>query len=209
MRNWQVIPLGKLLLDIHTGKSLSCEERPAELHEWGVLKVSAVSWGAFNPLANKVLPLDFPQPERYEVCSGDILISRANTTELVGASVLVGETRPNLMLSDKTLRLVPDESLILKPYLQISLQLPKARQFIEAQATGTSPSMKNISQDIIRHIPILYPPLQEQRRIAATLREQTAEVECLQQFLKSQLNGINKLPAALLRRAFNGELGNV
>jgi type I restriction enzyme S subunit len=33
-----------------------------------------------------------------------------------------------------------------------------------------------------------------------------AEVERLQQSLKSQFNTINKLPATLLRRAFDGEL---
>ena len=48
---------------------------------------------------------DTPTPRK-----GDLLISRANTVELVGAVVLVKRDYPNLMLSDKTLRLNPASS---------------------------------------------------------------------------------------------------
>ncbi|MEF3253969.1 MAG: restriction endonuclease subunit S, partial [Deferribacterales bacterium] len=50
------------------------------------------------------------------------------------------------------------------------------------------------------------PPLAEQRRIAAILREQMDAVERLRRTLEEQLEAINKLPAAILRKAFNGEL---
>jgi type I restriction enzyme S subunit len=54
------------------------------------LKVSAVSWGAFDADANKELPVGLwlPRPE-YEVQDGDFLLSRANTQELVARSVVV------------------------------------------------------------------------------------------------------------------------
>lgn len=50
------------------------------------------------------------------------------------------------------------------------------------------------------------PPLREQKRIAGILREQMASVERLRKALEEQLEAINKLPSALLRKAFNGEL---
>ncbi len=50
------------------------------------------------------------------------------------------------------------------------------------------------------------PPLAEQRRIADRLTEQMAAAERLRQRLEEQLDLINKLPAALLRQAFSGEL---
>jgi type I restriction enzyme S subunit len=50
------------------------------------------------------------------------------------------------------------------------------------------------------------PPLTEQRRIAAQLSEQMAAVERARKALEEQLDAIHKLPAALLRRAFRGEL---
>ncbi|MBL8820566.1 MAG: hypothetical protein JNL58_31375, partial [Planctomyces sp.] len=120
-------PLGDVLLDIQAGKCLSCEERPASLEEWGVLKVSALTWGEFRPWENKVLPAGFEVPPDLEVRSGDLLISRSNTTELVGAIALVGATRSRLMLSDKTLRLVPKRDVVSPEYLEYALRSPACR----------------------------------------------------------------------------------
>lgn len=50
------------------------------------------------------------------------------------------------------------------------------------------------------------PPLAEQRRIAAALNEQMAAVERARKAAEEELEAINRLPAALLRRAFAGEL---
>jgi type I restriction enzyme S subunit len=50
------------------------------------------------------------------------------------------------------------------------------------------------------------PPLSEQRRIAAILREQMAAVERARAAAEAELEAIEALPAALLRRAFSGEL---
>ncbi len=50
------------------------------------------------------------------------------------------------------------------------------------------------------------PPLTDQRRIAAQLSSQMSSAERLRWALAEQLDAINKLPAALLRRGFSGEL---
>lgn len=50
------------------------------------------------------------------------------------------------------------------------------------------------------------PPLPEQQRIVAILSEQMAAVEQARQALEGQQDTINRLPSALLRRAFNGEI---
>jgi type I restriction enzyme S subunit len=107
--------VGESIRSIVAGKNLRCEERPPKNDERGVLKVSAVTWGEFDPLASKTLPTNFDPPERTRVRVGDLLISRANTLELVGAIVLVKETPNNLYLSDKVLRLEAAETE--KPWL--------------------------------------------------------------------------------------------
>jgi type I restriction enzyme S subunit len=50
------------------------------------------------------------------------------------------------------------------------------------------------------------PPLREQQRIVARLSEQMAAAGKTRKALEEQLNAINALPAALLRRAFSGKL---
>lgn len=201
--NYPARCLGDGLTAIETGTSVQSLEYPATEAEWGVLKVSAVSWGRFRPEENKAVPSHY-QPEPHEqVKSGDLLISRCNTVELVGAVVLVRETRPRLLLSDKTLRLVPDSNVYHPEYLEFALRSPTARAFIESHATGTSYSMRNISQHTIRSIPVPTPPIELQRRIAAELTAALAAVDKARRAAQEQLAAIDALPAALLREAFN------
>jgi type I restriction enzyme S subunit len=110
------------------------------------------------------------------------------------------------MLSDKTLRLDTKPQKAVKEYLEVVLRERQARAFIEENATGTSDSMKNISQKLICNIPVLLPPVETQKRIARDIQDREPNIEKIQQSIQDQLTTINALPAALLRQAFNGEL---
>ncbi|MGY3532183.1 hypothetical protein ACVISU_004951 [Bradyrhizobium sp. USDA 4452] len=131
-----------------------------------------------------------------------MLISRANTKEFVGAVVLVDRDYPLRLLSDKTLRLVINENLANKEYLLFALRAPKARKHIEHFATGTSDSMRNISQGVITSIPIDLPPLDEQCRIAARLKIQLEQVGTAWQAAKEQNQEAEALRASIYREAF-------
>jgi type I restriction enzyme S subunit len=166
---WPLVPLSTALERIEPGRSPRAQERPANVGEFGVLKLSAISWGNFVPNENKALLPDTDTNGCPRVCANDLLMSRANTTELVGAVVLVEQDYPNLLLSDKTLRLVPKPQIGHGRFLLYALRTPSARDHIERCATGTSFSMRNISQEKISATPIPLPPLAEQRRIAEVL----------------------------------------
>ncbi|GIH73351.1 restriction endonuclease subunit S [Sphaerimonospora thailandensis] len=165
---WTRATLGDLLIRIEAGKSFTCEPRPAEEDEWGVIKVSAMTWGTFREDENKAVPAHREIDPANEIRPGDILVSRANTAEYVGAPVLVGECRPRLLLSDKSLRLVPSSEVDRRWLLNV-LASPDVRRAISARATGTKESMRNISQQALSEIEVLVPPQAEQQRIAAVL----------------------------------------
>ena len=98
---WEWVRLGQLVLKSEAGKSLVCDKRPADKNEWGIIKVSAMSWGEFDEKENKALPQNIKPVEEYKIKEGDYLISRANTEELIGKSVVVKKLNANLLLSDK------------------------------------------------------------------------------------------------------------
>jgi len=70
----------------------------------------------------------------------------------------------------------------------------------------TGNTRPKLNQALASNIPVPLPPLTEQKRIAAILRDQMATVNKARVAAEAELETINALPAALLRRAFSGEL---
>ena len=155
------VRLGSLLSAIVPGRSVAGSDKPPAASDYGVLKVSAVDPHGFLPYGflpyeSKTLLDRQDFVSGFSVRSGDLIITRANTPELVGEVCLVDHDYPNLMLCDKTLRLVPRSNV--DPYLLSEmLQSPSVRQQLQSVATGTGRSMKNISQAKIGELLIAYP----------------------------------------------------
>lgn len=104
---WEMVKLGEVLQKIEAGKSFRCNEKVPALHEKGIVKISAVTWGEFmEDECKTIINEDLYNPQ-FAIHKGDLLISRANTIQLVGNCVLVRkEPKRTIMLSDKVLRLV-------------------------------------------------------------------------------------------------------
>lgn len=135
-----------------------------------------MTWGAFREEENKAVPAGVDFNPDYEIKTGDILVSRANTEEYVGAPVMVDRCRRHLLLSDKSLRLVASEHLNSR-WLYYLLSSPAVRGEISRRATGTKDSMRNISQETLASIHVQVPPLAEQQRIVATLEDHLSRLD--------------------------------
>ncbi|MFM7788901.1 MAG: restriction endonuclease subunit S, partial [Microcystis panniformis] len=85
-------------------------------------------------------------------------------------------------------------------YFWLKLSIPVLKSI------GKGTTFQEISKSQLTIFEIPLPPLSEQKRIAAILNEQMEAVEKARKATEAQLEAINKLPAVLLRRAFNGEL---
>lgn len=175
-REWEVGALGSVLDRIEAGKSPSLEDTPAKPGQWGVLKVSAVRPDGFKSVENKVVHNLAHIVPTYEVHDGDLLITRANTSELVGLTCLVREPQERLLLCDKTLRLVVATTMDLQ-FVFIASQMNSFRRQVESRATGSSGSMKNISQAAIRSLRVPIPGLPEQKRICSVLTRTGSALE--------------------------------
>jgi type I restriction enzyme S subunit len=168
--NWKWVKLGELVNTSASGWSPSCEAFPRVGSDWGVLKVSAVSWGKFLPNENKSLPKSLNARLDCEVKSGDFLISRANTADLVAKSVVIEDCPPNLMLSDKIVRLRLT-SFCNSKFINLVNSSSFARSYYSQIAGGTSSSMKNVTREQILNLIIPLPPLAEHKRIFEKVEE--------------------------------------
>ncbi|MEM9406756.1 MAG: restriction endonuclease subunit S [Acidobacteriota bacterium] len=203
---WVWCRLGQVLLEIEAGWSPSALKRPKEGREWGVLKVSSCSWGTFRPDENKALPPGTHPRVHLEVRDGDFLISRANTIELVARSVVVVEPPERLMLSDKTLRLTPSSNACVG-YLNLVNLCKSSRQHYGKHATGTSASMRNVSQGAIRELPIPLPPAAEQSRILEKVEELTTLLDRLEETLRASRESQEAFSASVVRAMPEDRLG--
>lgn len=196
------IEIGSLLEGIVGGRSPKASDTPPEPHEFGVLKVSAVTKLGFVPSESKRVSDVNLFSDVHRVRVGDVLITRANTAALVGQTCLVDQAYPNLFLSDKTLRLIPVHG-VPGGALVAALNAPTAREQLSGLGTGTSSSMKNISQSDIRRVQIAWP---DDPHVAAemdrafhdglrALREQSALLKDLRgAVLSSLLSGRHEIP---------------
>jgi type I restriction enzyme S subunit len=184
------------LTSVEQGWSPQCYSRPAEEGEWGVLKAGCANTGDFNPAENKALPPEIAPIPELEIASGDVIVSRANTRELLGSAAYVYKTPARLLLCDKLYRLRTRQDRLDPEFLALVLRSKYIRYQMEREATGSSASMQNIGQDTIKNllIPILSLPTQRKtvllyRRMQAVRARITTEIlrgiECLQQYRES------------------------
>jgi type I restriction enzyme S subunit len=183
---WEIGPLGKVLTSIDAGQSPDLPDRPAPAGEWGVLKVSAIRPDGLQELENKIVTRSSLIDPSVEVRHGDLLISRANTPAMVGLVCYVRNPRSCLMLSDKSLRLNVDSGRAIPEFISYLLQTPSSRRQIEVSGTGSSGSMKNISQEEIRSLIIPIPGIQEQSRILTRVDGMRVRLDILRRELSKR-----------------------
>src|SRR5690606_6084577 len=202
-QGWEWVRLDNLALNSEAGWSPQCLDTVREPDNWGVLKVSSVTWAVYNPNENKALPAHLDARPEYEVQDGDFLISRANTSELVARSVVVPNDSPKkLMMSDKIIRF-KFSSLVNVDYLNKLNNCVLSRTYYLEVAGGTSSSMKNVSRAQTQNLRVPLPPLAEQHRIVAKVDELMALCDQLKERLQHASDTQLNLTDAIVEQALN------
>ena len=162
---WPIEALGEHLEAIEGGVNFNPigENEPAS--DWRVLKVSSVSWGEFLPDESNPISPSEQFDDKLVVKLGDLIMSRANTIELVGAVAHVKTPPPKVLLPDKLWRLrFSADSCLLPDYVLFALRSRVLRREIEIRASGTSGSKKNISKEDASTLRFAIPPLPLQEK---------------------------------------------
>jgi type I restriction enzyme S subunit len=204
-KHWEITRLRFLLSKIEQGWSPSCHNYQAEEGEWGVLKVGCVNGAKFDPNENKLLPNDLEPKVQYEIIDGDILMSRANTKELLGSAALVINPRKKLILCDKLYRLLAKNTINSKYLVQL-LRSSIARFQYERDATGASNSMQNIGQNTIKGLIIPLPSLIQQQEIANFLDQKTSEIDQQKAKIQEAIELLKEYRTALITNAVTGKI---
>jgi type I restriction enzyme, S subunit len=189
--------------DFETGKNLAPDPDALAAGGYRVLKVSAVTTGVFLPNESKPLPEDYEPPAAHVVCAGDLLFSRANTAELIGATAYVESECEHIVLPDKIWRFRWRKDNAPNPrFVHALFSSPTFRREVSKRATGTSGSMKNISKEKVLGIKVALPSRDEQDEFASkqeALRTVKESAMCQARLIEEQFS-------SLQHRAFSGQL---
>ena len=201
---WVWASLGQLTDSIDAGLNVKCDERPPRPGETGLVKISSVTWWDFDEQACKTLSEGTECPDRWFIRAGDLLISRANTLELVGAAALVERLTLRLVLSDKVLRLNIPKSF--RKWAFFVLRSPLGRGWIERRATGNQLSMRNISQEALLGMPLPLPSASELRMIEVDAGSLIGARRELVETVQTVGEQSPSLRQSILAAAFRGDL---
>lgn len=107
------------------------------------------------------------------------MFSRANTRELVGATCMIFDDYPDLLLPDKLWR-IKFNNLADLFYMKYTLSDSSVRNSLSNVSTGTSGSMYNVSMDKLKSLIVPLPPIELQTQFAnivTKIEEQKAIVK--------------------------------
>lgn len=201
---WKWVRLGEICFNIEGGKSILCKEIVPNKNEIGIVKTGVCSFGYFKEEECKTCLSPKDWHDEYAIHKGDFLIGRANTLELVGSCVIVDKIERKLMLSDKILRINFDE-MICSDFILCAMKSKYVREQIERSATGSSPTMKNISQESIKNYSLPLPPLAEQKEIVARVEKHLQTITQLEIQIATRETTTKQLMQSILKDAFEEE----
>jgi type I restriction enzyme S subunit len=206
-KHWEVKRLKFIFPRLYSGVSVNSDNSPSLDGSTAILKTSCVYGNRFKPEENKRVVETELDRVACRVTKDSLIISRMNTPELVGNCGYVDRDYENLFLPDRLwiahFQDHVDANGKFAWYLVISHALSSLTGIL---ATGTSDSMKNLTQEAFLDIRVGVPPVPEQADIAAFLDAETEKLDALENKVLFAVGKLNEYRTALITGATNGQI---
>jgi restriction endonuclease S subunit len=166
-----------------------------------LLQVGDVGRGVLLAKSNRYVSANRADELRCTLLrSGDILISRM--PDPIGRACVVPDLGYQAITAVDVTIFRPDPHILDTEY---AAQFMNSRSWLRAVAAKASGATRaRISRLNLELLEIPLPELEIQRRIAAELRDRLTAIDAMEASIQVEREAIEALPAALLRRAFDG-----
>ena len=157
--HWEVTRIKFIFPRLYSGVSVNSNAVTSDQDSIGVLKTSCVYGNRFSPEENKQVIEEETDRVSCPVTKNSVIISRMNTPELVGNCGYVELNYPNLFLPDRLwIARFEKHNEMFGKFAWYLISSDTTVKLTGVLATGTSGSMKNLSQDSFLNIAIAVPP---------------------------------------------------
>lgn len=190
--------LGDVLPSIKNG---IVAEQNFERRGFQVARIETISSGVVNPNRVGWVNLLAEQFKDLKLRNGDILFSHINSVEKLGNCAIYESVPENLYHGMNLLLIRVNESLLVPYFLLYWLKSDYCKRYYTTNARRAI-GQASLNQKDIREIPVPLPPLPDQKRVTATIKEIMQEVEHAHNACEKQLEAVKALPAAYLSKIF-------
>lgn len=135
----------------------------------------------------------------------DVLFAKITPCMQNGKHVIARNLIDRIGFGTTEFHVLRPNSEILPEWIHFFIRRPYFLQEATAYFTGAV-GQQRVPDSFLSNYIIPLPPIEERKRITAELKEKMADVERLLTSIEKQLEAINALPQAVLRKAFRGEL---
>lgn len=166
------------------------------------MKLSSLTEYGYDPTKIKYYNESPEKIEKHLLKQDEILISRSNTIELVGRVGRYNNEPKPCIAPDLIIKIRANPKVIEPAYLEFYLRTNLVRTFFQSRARGTSGSMKKISNDDVKSVEVLIPPISLQKKFGLIVTRYSKLQKSQKNSYQEILNAIN----LLLFKSFIGEL---
>ncbi len=201
LRGWQMKSLENYLVDTRYGTS---QKTTDDNTGTPVLRMGNIQQGRLDLRDLKYLHLSDSELAKLHLATGDVLVNRTNSAELVGKCA-VFDLEEAYVFASYLIRLRLDSTRVEPKLMSLYLNSPLGRAYMlkeKTQMTGQA----NVNATKLRALPIALPSLSEQQRIVAYLDDLQAKVDSLKQLQAETAAELDALLPSVLDRAFKGKL---
>ncbi len=152
-------------------------------------------------IASEIKPVEATQKVlNCRLHPGDFLISRSNTPDKVGRSILFKGEIDNCSYPDLMMRFRVNEDIVDTGFIEEKLKSSFVRGYFKNCAAGSSRTMVKINKPIVEKTLLLLPPLHEQKKIARILSTWNKAIETVEKMVENSKAQKKALMQQLLTR---------
>ncbi|MBC8393106.1 MAG: restriction endonuclease subunit S [Deltaproteobacteria bacterium] len=194
------VPLGEVVSRIQYGTS-----GKANTNKLGIplLRMGNIKNGYLDVSDLKYIELSKKDIGKYALNEGDILFNRTNSLELVGKAAVFKDFKDQWVFASYLIRLEIDQKKAIPDFICGLINSHLGRDFIIKTARRAI-GMVNINAKEIQSFLIPLPDLSDQNRIIQKINNARPVASEIRNYLNDGF--IEKLPSAILQKAFSGEL---
>jgi len=180
---WKKVKLGQIM-SFKNGLNFSQVSNGKELNFLGVSNFKSRKFISSEAQLDKIYLADFPNDD-YLLKKDDLVFVRSNgSKDLVGRCVKMNESFSKTTFSGFCIRGRLSSSETTADYILHFIECGFLKDKLRRESRGTN--ISNLNQDILDDFDIMLPPIEEQKKIAATLLVWDSAIEKMEKLIEAK-----------------------